>query len=76
VKPNPDKPEKIATKAPRHKKIRVFYTLKISGPQQRWPRPLPGAILIPPALLVVADFVSGGENILLEKSLADMIGFE
>ena len=29
--------------------------LKISGPQQRWPRPLPGAILIPPALLVVAD---------------------
>jgi hypothetical protein len=29
--------------------------LKISGHQQRWPRPLPGAILIPPALLVVAD---------------------
>jgi len=27
----------------------------ISGHQQRWPRPLPGAILIPPALLVVAD---------------------
>ena len=23
--------------------------------QQRWSRPLPGAILIPPALLVVAD---------------------
>ena len=23
--------------------------------QQRWPRPLPGAILIPPALLVVAN---------------------
>jgi hypothetical protein len=30
-----------------------FY--KISGLQQRWPRPLPGAFLIPPALLVVAD---------------------
>jgi hypothetical protein len=30
--------------------------LKISGHQQRWPRPLPGAILIPPVLLVVADF--------------------
>ncbi len=28
----------------------------ISDHQQRWPRPLPGAILIPPALLVVADF--------------------
>ena len=26
--------------------------------QQRWPRPLPGAILIPPTLLVVADFNS------------------
>jgi hypothetical protein len=32
------------------------YELKqISGHQQRWPRPLPGAILIPPALLLVAD---------------------
>ena len=30
---------------------------KISGHQQRWPRPLPGAILIPPALLVVADWL-------------------
>jgi len=29
---------------------------KISDHQQRWPRPLSGAILIPPALLVVADF--------------------
>jgi hypothetical protein len=29
--------------------------LKISGHQLRWPRPLPGAIFIPPALLVVAD---------------------
>jgi hypothetical protein len=26
-------------------------------PPARWPRPLPGAILIPPALLVVADFL-------------------
>jgi hypothetical protein len=30
--------------------------LKISGYQQQWLRPLPGAILIPPALLVVADW--------------------
>jgi hypothetical protein len=30
---------------------------KISGHQQRMPGPLPGAILIPPALLVVADFM-------------------
>ena len=29
--------------------------MRISGPQQRWSRPLPGAFLIPPALLVVAD---------------------
>ena len=29
---------------------------KISDHQQGWPRPLPGAILILPALLVVADF--------------------
>ena len=34
--------------------IKKFF-LKISGHQQRWPRPLPGAFLIPPALLVVAD---------------------
>jgi len=34
--------------------IKKFF-LKISGHQQRWPRPLPGAILIPPAPLVVAD---------------------
>jgi hypothetical protein len=32
------------------------FFLKISDHQQRWSRPLPGAILIPPALLVVADF--------------------
>jgi len=36
--------------------IKKFF-LKISGHQQRWPGPLPGAILIPPALLVVADFL-------------------
>jgi hypothetical protein len=30
---------------------------KISGHQQRWPGPLPGAIIIPLALLVVADFL-------------------
>jgi hypothetical protein len=35
--------------------IKKFF-LKISDHQQRWPRPLSGAILIPPALLVVADF--------------------
>jgi len=29
---------------------------KISGHQQSWSRPLPGAILIPPALLMAADF--------------------
>jgi len=28
---------------------------QISGHQQRWPRPLPGAILIPLVLLLVAD---------------------
>jgi hypothetical protein len=33
------------------------FFLKISGYQQRWPRPLPGAILIPPALLVAADLL-------------------
>jgi hypothetical protein len=40
--------------------IKKFF-LKISDHQQRWPEPLPGAILILPALLVVADFsmVSG-----------------
>jgi len=37
--------------------IKKFF-LKISGHQQRWPRPLPGAILIPPALLVVADLIT------------------
>jgi hypothetical protein len=36
-------------------RIAVERVLKISGHQQRWPWPLPGAILIPPSLLVVAD---------------------
>jgi len=34
--------------------------VKISGHQQRWPGSLPGAILIPPALLVVADLIITG----------------
>ena len=38
------------------KRVYISHNLKISGPQQGWPRPLPGAILIPPALLLVADF--------------------
>jgi hypothetical protein len=33
--------------------------LKISDPQQRWPRSLSGTILIPQALLGVADFPKG-----------------
>ena len=41
--------------------IKKFF-LKISGPQQGWPRPLPGAILIPPALLVVADWAVPGSR--------------
>jgi len=36
--------------------IKKFF-LKISGHQQRWDRPLPGAILIPPVLLAVAAFI-------------------
>jgi len=32
------------------------FFIKNSGHQQRWPLPLPGAILIPKDLLVVADF--------------------
>jgi hypothetical protein len=32
------------------------FAVKISGHQQRWPRPFPGAILIPPALLVVTEW--------------------
>jgi len=35
----------------------ILKVIKISGHQQRWPRPLPGAILIPPALLVVTDYL-------------------
>jgi len=36
-------------------KQRLKKNLKISGHQQRWPRPLLWAILIPPALMVAAD---------------------
>jgi len=35
--------------------LEIRSDLKISDQQQRWPRPLPGAILIPPTLLLVAD---------------------
>ena len=35
---------------------------KISGHQQRWPRSLPGAIFIPPVLLVVADLLTQGKR--------------
>jgi hypothetical protein len=37
----------------------AYELIKISDHQQRWPRPLPGAIHIPPALLVVADLRIG-----------------
>jgi len=46
----------VVIKTKRFDKTEIKKFLKISGHQQRWPRPLPGAILIPPALLVVADF--------------------
>jgi len=46
----------VVIKIDRSDKIEIKkFFLKISGHQQRRPRPLPGAILIPPALLVVAD---------------------
>ena len=38
------------------------FFLKINGHQQRWSRPLPGAILIPPATLVVVDSVRGNRE--------------
>jgi hypothetical protein len=44
----------IKTRRSDKTKITKFF-LKISGHQQRWPRLLPGAILIPPSLLVAAD---------------------
>ena len=37
-------------------KVKYYITIKISVDQQRWLRPLRGANLIPPALLVVADY--------------------
>ena len=45
-----------AIKTNRSDKTEIKKNLKISGHQQRWSRPLPGAILIPSALLMVADF--------------------
>ena len=45
----------MVIKTNRSDKTEIKKILKISGHQQRWPRPLPGAILIPPALLMVAD---------------------
>ena len=47
----------MVIKTNRSDKTEIKKFLKISGHQQRWPRPLPGAILIPPALLVVADLM-------------------
>jgi len=46
--------------------------IKISGHPQRWPQPLPGAILIPPALLVVADFYADSKEdvLMIMKDLA------
>jgi len=45
----------VLIKTNRSDKTEIKKNLKISGHQQRRPRPLPGAILIPPALLVAAD---------------------
>jgi hypothetical protein len=39
----------VVIKTNRSDKTEIKKNLKISVPQQRWPRPLPGAILIPPA---------------------------
>ena len=46
--------------------------IKISGHPQRWPRPLTGAILIPPALRVVADFYADSKEdvLMIMKDLA------
>jgi len=46
----------VVIKTNRSDKTEIKKILKISSHQQSWSRPLPGAILIPPALLVVADF--------------------
>jgi len=45
----------VLIKTNRSDKTEIKKFFKISGQQQRWSRPLPGAILIPPALLVAAD---------------------
>jgi hypothetical protein len=51
------------------------FFLKISDHQQSWPRPLPGVILIPPALLVVADFKwsFGGGNTEVWPALVNVL---
>jgi hypothetical protein len=46
----------VVIKTNRSDKTEIKKILIISGQQQRWPQPLPGAILIPPALLVAADY--------------------
>jgi hypothetical protein len=45
----------------------------ISGHQQRMPGPLPGAIPIPPALLVVADFT---ENVMFQSDIIKFLAFQ
>jgi len=46
----------VSAKTDRSDKTEIIkFFLKISGHQQRWLGPLPGAILLPPTLLVVAD---------------------
>ena len=57
----------MVIKTNRSDKTEIKKILKISGHQQRWPRPLPGAILIPSALLVVADFRRTEEIIATQK---------
>jgi len=52
----------VVIKTSRSDIIEIKKFFKISGHQQRWPRPLPGAILIPPTLLVVADFNSNPDE--------------
>jgi hypothetical protein len=47
----------VVIKTDRSDKTEIYKILsKISDYQQRWPEPLSSAILISPALLVVADF--------------------
>jgi hypothetical protein len=46
----------------RNSNMKPKFFSQISDHQQSWPGPLPGAILIPPALLVVADLARYLEN--------------